>query len=138
MTKKITFPRWPSEFLANLCQPICLGRLTGQHWFAGNSEGHHGISKFLFLMVPYNCYGALATGIREVAFFYHLRSQSYIVICSRKSNDIRSYINKCTSYCKTDCIKQLYKQLHEQHHEKKCKQWHKHWYMQQHKHCNTM
>ena len=30
-------------------------------------------------MVPYNYYGALATGIREVAFFYHLKSHSYIV-----------------------------------------------------------
>ena len=81
MTKKITFPRWPSEFPANLCRPVCLGGLTGRHWLAGNSEGHRGISKFLFLMVPYNYYGALATGIREVAFFYHLKTQSYIVLC---------------------------------------------------------
>ena len=79
MTKKTTFPRWPSEFLANLCRPICLGGLTGRHWLAGNSEGHRGISKFLFLLVPYNYYGALATEIREVAFFYHLKSHSYIV-----------------------------------------------------------
>ena len=58
---------------------VCLGGLTGQHWLAGNSEGHRGISKFLFLMVPYDFYEALATEIREVAFFYHLKSQSYIV-----------------------------------------------------------
>ena len=77
--KKITFPRWPSEFPANLGRPLCLSGLTGRHWLAGNSEGHRRISKFLFLMVPYNYYGALATGIREVAFFYHLKSQFYIV-----------------------------------------------------------
>ena len=70
--KKNTFPRWPSEFPANLCWPVCLGGLTGWHWLAGNSEGYCGISKFLFLMVPYKYYGALATAIREVAFFYHL------------------------------------------------------------------
>ena len=79
MTKKITFPRWPSEFPANLGRPLCLSGLTGRHWLAGNSEGHRRISKFLFLMVPYNYYGALATGNREVAFFHHLESQSYIV-----------------------------------------------------------
>ena len=72
MTKKITFPRWPSEFQANLCRPICLDGLTGRHWLAGDSEGHRGISKFLFPMALYNYYGALATGIKEVAFFYHL------------------------------------------------------------------
>ena len=77
--KKITFPRWPLEFPANLCRPVCLDGLTGRHWIADNSEGHRGISKFLFLMIPYNYYGALATGIGEVAFFYHLKSQSYIV-----------------------------------------------------------
>ena len=79
LTEKITFPRWPLEFPANLCRPVCLDGLTGRHWLAGNSEGHRGISKFLFLMVPWNYYEALATGIREVAFFYHLKSQSYIV-----------------------------------------------------------
>ena len=77
--KKITFPRWPSEFPANLCRPVCLYGLAGRHWLADNSEGHCGISKFLFLMVPYNYDGDLATGIREVAFFYHLKTQSYIV-----------------------------------------------------------
>ena len=64
MTKKITFPRWPSEFPANLCRPVCLGGLTGWHWLAGNSEGHRGISKFLFLMIPCKYYEALATGIK--------------------------------------------------------------------------
>ena len=82
MTKKIAFPRWPSEFPANMCRPVCLGGLTGRHWLAGNSEGHRGISKFLFLMVPYNYYRAWAIGIREVAFFYHLKFQSYIVHCN--------------------------------------------------------
>ena len=95
LTEKITFPRWPSEFPANLCRPVCLGGLTGRHWLAGNSEGHRGISKFLFLMVPYKYYGALATGIREVAFFYHLKSQSYIVIC------LCTYLSFCskTVFC---------------------------------------
>ena len=79
MTKKIAFPRWPSEFPANMCRPVCLGGLTGRHWLAGNSEGHRGISKFLFLMVPYNYYRAWAIGIREVAFFYHLKFQSHRV-----------------------------------------------------------
>ena len=50
--KKIAFPRWPSEFPAIMCRPVCLGGLTGRHWLAGNSESHRGISKFLFLMVP--------------------------------------------------------------------------------------
>ena len=77
--KKIAFPRWPSEFPANLCRPVCLGGLTGRHWLAGNSEGHRGISIFFLLMDPYNYYGAFATGIREVAFFYHSKFQSYIV-----------------------------------------------------------
>ena len=86
MTKKITFPRWPSEFPANLGRPLCLSGLTGRHWLAGNSEGHRRISKFLFLMVPYNYHGALATGNREVAFFYHLKSQSYIVLWYLKAS----------------------------------------------------
>ena len=71
--------QWPSEISANQCQSVNHVRLPRQHWLAGNSEGHRGISKFLFAMVPYNYYGALATGIREVAFFYHLKYQSYIV-----------------------------------------------------------
>ena len=72
-------PRWPSEFPANLCRPVCLGELTGRHWLAGNSEGHRGNSKFLFLMVTYSYFESLASGIKEVAFFYHLKYQSCMV-----------------------------------------------------------
>ena len=39
-------------------------------------------------MVPYNYYRALAIGIREVAFFYHLKFQSYIVNSYITLNDI--------------------------------------------------
>ena len=80
LKEKNHFSRWPSEMLANQCRPISHGGQMGRQCLAGISEGHRGNLKIFAPLVPYTYYGLLGIWITEVAFFYHSKFKSYIVI----------------------------------------------------------
>ena len=79
--RKFEIPRWPSELQANQCRPVSPQRQIGRHELAGNSEGHRGIMIFFVKFVFYYWFCPNKSQFVEVAFFYHLKSQSYIVDC---------------------------------------------------------
>ena len=83
MTKKITFPRWPSEFLPNLCRPVCLDGLIGRHWLADDSEGHRGISKFNAFSSRFYYFVSLENEFSKALFFYYSKLYLHIVMCNR-------------------------------------------------------
>ena len=80
--RNFEIPRWPSELPANQCRPVSPPRQTGRHKLAGNSEGHRGNVIFFVNFVFYKHFWYFKSQFVEVAFFYHLKSQSYIVLCS--------------------------------------------------------
>ena len=82
---KFEIPRWPSELSANQCRPVSPSRQTGRHRLAGNSEGHRGNVIFLVNFVFYDPFWYFKSQFVEVAFFYHLKSQSYIVMYDFKN-----------------------------------------------------
>ena len=81
--KNFEIPRWPSELQANQCRPVSPQRQIGRHELAGNSEGHRGIMIFFVKFVFYYWFCPNKSQFVEVAFFYHLKSQSYIVLWIR-------------------------------------------------------
>ena len=72
--------RWPSELPANQCRPVSPLRQRGRPKLAGNSEGHRGNVIFFVIFVFYDHFWYFKSQFVEVAFFYHLKSQSYIVL----------------------------------------------------------